>query len=108
MSKFLSLDWFKGKVESSIDRVIANKLDNMTEEDNSSSVVIKQIKLVNDQLTVITGDGNILTKRGATEEDFNAVQNANTQQQLECIMMDEQMKEDKEQQRRDIERAKAL
>ena len=44
MSKFLSLDWFKGRVENSIDRVIANKLDSMTEEDNSSSVIVKQIR----------------------------------------------------------------
>ena len=108
MSKFLSLDWFKGRVENSIDRVIANKLDSMTGEDSSSSVVIKQIKLVNDQLTVVTGNGTILTKTGATEDDFNSANTATTEQQLECIMMDADVAQDKEQQRRDIERAKAL
>jgi len=87
MSKFLSLDWFKGRVENSIDRVIANKLDSMTGEDSSSSVVIKQIKLVNDQLTVVTGNGTILTKTGATEDDFNSANTATTEQQLECIII---------------------
>ena len=108
MSKFLSLDWFKGRVENSIDRVIANKLDSMTGEDSSSSVVIKQIKLVNDQLTVVTDNGTILTKTGATEDDFNSANSATTEQQLEYIMMDAEVAQDKEQQRRDIERAKAL
>ena len=91
MSKFLSLDWFKGRVENSIDRVIANKLDSMTEEDNSSSVIIKQIRLVNDQLTVVTDTGRIFTKTDADEDTFHAVNNAKTEQQLESLMMNQEV-----------------
>ena len=108
MSKFMSLDWFKGKIENSIDRVIAKKLDSVMGEDASSSVDIQKIKLVNDQLTVVLGDGKMYTKTNATEEDFESVQSANTVQQLECIMMEQGIAESKEQQRRDIEKAKAL
>ena len=108
MSKFMSLDWFKGKIENSIDRVIAKKLDSVMGEEESSSVNIQKIKLVNDQLTVVLSDGKMYTKTDATEEDFESVQNAKTAQQLECIMMDSQTAEDKEQQRRDIEKAMAL
>ena len=108
MSKFMSLDWFKGKVENSIDRVIAKKLDNVMGEDCSSSIDIQKIKLVNDHLTVVLSDGKMLTKTNATEEDYESVQCAQTQQQLECIMTDQEIADQKEQQRRDIERAKAL
>jgi hypothetical protein len=108
MSKFLSLDWFKGRVENSIDRVIANKLDSMTEEDNSSSVIIKQIRLVNDQLTVVTDTGRIFTKTDADEDTFHAVNNAKTEQQLESLMMNQEVADQRLQERREIEKAKAL
>ena len=108
MSKFMSLDWFKSKVENSIDRVIAKELDSAMGEDTSSSIDIAQIKLVNDHLTVVLSDGKMFTKTDATEEDFERAQNAKTEQELECIMMDQEVADQKEQQRRDIERAKAL
>ncbi len=73
MSKFMSLDWFKGKIENSIDRVIAKKLDSVMGEEESSSIDIKKIKLVNDQLTVVLADGKMYTKTDATEEDFDSV-----------------------------------
>ena len=94
MSKFMSLDWFKGKIENSIDRVIAKKLDSVMGEEESSSIDIQKIKLVNDQLTVILNDGKMYTKTDATEEDFESVQSAKTVQQLECIMMDDQTAQD--------------
>jgi len=108
MSKFLSLDWFKGTVENSIDRVIASKLDIMAEGDSSSSVIIKQIKLVNDQLTVVTSAGRIFTKTDADEATFYAVNNAKTEQELERLMMDSEVANQRIKERRDIEKAKAL
>lgn len=108
MSKFMSLDWFKSKVENSIDRVIAKRLDSAMGEDTSSSIDIAQIKLVNDHLTVVLSDGKMFTKTDATEEDFERAQNARTEQELECVMMDQEVADQKEQQRRDIEKAKAL
>ena len=108
MSKFMSLDWFKSKVENSIDRVIAKRLDSAMGEDTSSSIDIAQIKLVNDHLTVVLSDGKMFTKTDATEEDFERAQNAKTEQELECVMMDQEVADQKEQQRRDIEKAKAL
>ena len=34
-NKFLSLDWFKSKVEMSIDRVVANKLESLMEQEEA-------------------------------------------------------------------------
>ena len=104
----MSLDWFKSKVENSIDRVIAKRLESAMGEDTSSSIDISKIKLVNDHLTVVLSDGKMYTKTNATEDDYECAQSANTVQQLECIMMDQEVADQKEQQRRDIERAKAL
>lgn len=108
-SKFLSLDWFKGRVENSIDRVVANKLESvMTEESDSSVIEIKKIMLVNDQLTVVLPDGKIYTKTDANECHLEMVQSAKTEHELELIMTNQEIADQKEQQRRDIERAKAL
>ena len=65
-NKFLSLDWFKSKVENSIDRVIASKLEKMMEEEPPvETPVVKpflRLQLVNDTLTVVLNDGSIITK----------------------------------------------
>ena len=34
MNKFLSLEWFKNKVDHSIERVIEKKLDNLIEQES--------------------------------------------------------------------------
>ena len=82
-NKFLSLDWFKSKVEVSIDRVVANKLESLMGEEQKGSdydidkkVVGKpyfSMKMVNDTLTVVLNDGAIITKPNACEDDYYAV-----------------------------------
>ena len=79
--KFLSLDWFKNRVENSIDRVIANKIDSLIEEPSPTQDKIYEkpyigIKLVNDTLTVVLTDGSVLSKPSATEEDYYAILHA--------------------------------
>jgi hypothetical protein len=89
-NKFLSLDWFKSKVENSIDRVIASKLEKMMEEEPPvETPVLKpflRVQLVNDTLTVVLNDGSIVTKPEATEEDFHAVNNAKTENEIRTIL----------------------
>jgi hypothetical protein len=89
-NKFLSLDWFKSKVENSIDRVIASKLEKMMEEEPPvETPVVKpflRVQLVNDTLTVVLNDGSIVTKPEATEEDFHAVNNAKTENEIRTIL----------------------
>ncbi len=67
MSKFLSLEWFKNKVDHSIEKVIEKKLDKLVEEvDNDSSPQenpYKTIKLVNDVLTIVLHDDSIISKK---------------------------------------------
>lgn len=95
-NKFLSLDWFKSKVEVSIDRVVANKLEKMMgEEQKSSDTAIPKkvegkpyfsMKLVNDTLTVVLNDGAIITKPNACEDDYYAVTEAKSIEEILTIV----------------------
>ena len=95
-NKFLSLDWFKSKVEVSIDRVVANKLEEMMgEEQKSSDTAIPKkvegkpyfsMKLVNDTLTVVLNDGAIITKPNACEDDYYAVTEAKSIEEILAIV----------------------
>ena len=59
MNKFLSLEWFKNRVNHSIDRVIESKLDSLINEESESTQeectepLYRGIKLVNDSLTIL-------------------------------------------------------
>ena len=44
MSKFLSMQWFKSKIEHAVEKVIANKIENLT-----YLVVGKTLEEINDQ-----------------------------------------------------------
>ena len=87
MSKFLSLDWFKSKIENAVEKVIANKIENLMEQEDNDvpgsdydvdrgRVPYLNIKMVNDVLTIVMKDGSIISKPGATQEDFKRAKNA--------------------------------
>ena len=91
MSKFLSLTWFKSKVEQAVEKVIANKIETLMEqEDNdvpgSDFDVDRKpylnIKLINDILTIVLPDGKVLVKSNATQQDFITAKNATTEEEL--------------------------
>jgi len=116
-NKFLSLDWFKSKVEVSIDRVIANKLDSLMEQD----VPVDQkctakppqrpffsMKIVNDTLTVVLNDGAILSKPNACEDDFYAVSEATSVEEILAIMSSAEVMADVEKAKAETARIKAL
>lgn len=117
-NKFLTLEWFKSKVETSIEKVIANKLDSLIEQEQTGSDynVDKEeyvkpyinLKLVNDTLTIVLNDGNILSKPGATEQDFHAVSNARSVHEIHAIVASKEVADDVEKVRAEAARIKAL
>ena len=76
--------------------------------DKSQNDPYMTIKLVNDVLTVVLNDGNIISKTNATTEDFIAARKAKTEEQLFAICMSKEAMDDKEQRDAEIARAKAL
>ena len=112
-NKFLSLDWFKSRVENSIDRVIANKIESLIEqEDDAPKKVYEKpyinIKLVNDTLTVVLSNGDIVSKPGATEEDYYAVLDARNVNEIYAIIASREVVADVEKVRAEAARIKAL
>jgi hypothetical protein len=115
-NKFLSLDWFKSKVEVSIDRVIANKLDSLMEQDvpfNEQPTAKPQkpyfsMKLVNDTLTVVLNDGAIITKPNACEDDYYAVTEAKSVEEILAIMSSAEVMADVEKAKAEAAKIRAL
>ena len=68
----------------------------------------KNIKLVNDVLTIILNDGSILSKSNATADDFNAAREAVFVDQLAKLVADPEVVAEKEQARQEYERMKAI
>jgi hypothetical protein len=112
-NKFLSLDWFKSKVEMSIDKVVANKLESLMEQEEapvqqSYEKPCLRVQLSNDTLTVVLTDGSVLSKPGATEEDFHAVGNARSVHEVHAILASREVLEDVQKVRAEAARIKAL
>ena len=83
MSKFLSLDWFKNKVETTIEKVVTNKLEALMEqEDVPTEKLILNIKLVNDVLTVVLTNGDLLFKQEADKDDYDLIINAKSVEEI--------------------------
>jgi hypothetical protein len=112
-NKFLSLDWFKQTAENAIAKVVANKLESLMEQEEApiQQSYEKQyfsLKLINDTLTVVLNDGNILTKPGATEEHYYAVVDARSVHEIQAIVASTEVLQDVEKVRAETARIKAL
>ena len=66
------------------------------------------IKFVNDVLTVVLNDGNIISKHPATADDFQRARNAKNEVELFAICMVQEVYNDKLEKEREIEKMKAL
>jgi len=120
--KFLSLDWFKQTAESAITKAMANKLESLMGEEQGSDhdidveMFVKKVhekpyftmKLVNDTLTVVLADGNIISKPGATEYDYFAVQAARDIYEIHAIVSSQEVKQSVEDMKAEAARIKAL
>lgn len=112
-NKFLSLDWFKQTAENAIAKVVANKLESLMEQEEapiqqSYEKPYTNIKLVNNTLTIVLSNGDILTKPGATEDDYHAIINARSVHEIYAVIASREVLEDVEKIRAEAARMKAL
>lgn len=113
MSKFLSMQWFKSKIENAVEKAISKKIDNLMEQEDVEEEVSSQkpytnIKLVNDVLTVVLRNGNILTKTGATDDDYYRAVNATTEASLYNVCSTAEIMEERRKNEAEVARVKAL
>jgi len=84
-----SLNWFKSNKElnlkqevEKIEKKVDVLLDAIHTETIAPRKVYKKIKLVNDVLTIVFEDGSLVTKQGATMDDFTSARNATSEKEL--------------------------
>jgi len=68
----------------------------------------KNIKLVNDMLTIVLNDGSIITKAGATNDDFMYARNASTEDQLLALVATQEIVAERKKHEAEVARAKAI
>jgi len=108
-NKFLSLDWFKQTAESAITKVVAEKLESLMQEEEKPKVKpYLRIQLANDTLTVVLTDGTVVSKPGATEDDYYAVIEAKDAYQIHAIVGSKDVAADVEKMKAEAARIKAL
>lgn len=105
MSRFLSLDWFKSKVEQSVEKIIEKRIDNLIESDEFK---VKRVMLVDNHLTVILEDGEIFSKPNATKDDYNLVVCAKSREDIITIVSSEAGKKDRMESIVNQKKAKAI
>jgi hypothetical protein len=115
MSKFLSMQWFKSKIEHAVEKAVSRKIDNLMEQEDNDDVPSEvyekpylNIKLVNDVLTIVLNDGSILSKPGATGDDFIRARGAVTEGQLYNICTTTEVLDERRKQEAEAKRIKAL
>jgi len=115
----LSLKWFKSAIERTIEKVVENKIEQAFNElDNEEGQVAPSpiqyekpylnIKMVNDTLTIVMNDGNIITKSPATSDDFNAARDCRTEACLFDLVSTQEIKDQRRKAEAEYEKAKAV
>ena len=115
----LSLKWFKGAIERTIEKVVENKIEQAFNQlDNeegqtapsyhSSGKPYLNIKMVNDTLTIVMNDGNIITKSPATSVDFNSARDCKTEACLFDLVSTQEIKDERRKAEAAYEKAKAI
>jgi hypothetical protein len=111
-NKFFSLEWFKSSTERAIEKVVANKLEQLIDQPNVEHTckpkLYLNVKLVNDTLIIVLLDGEIINKAGATEQDFQDVLNARSIEDVMSIVTSSKVKEERIAHEAEVRKVKAL
>ena len=125
----LSLKWFKSAIERTIEKVVENKieqafdqLDKQQEDgaqapsspyqwNSTTTAAVKpylNIKMVNDTLTIVLNDGNIITKSPANADDFAKAKTCTTEACLLNLVGSEEVQSERRKAEAEYEKAKAI
>jgi hypothetical protein len=109
-----SLEFFKSLIERDTKVMEMLLKDNTPSGPTSSSTTMiggkpySNIKFVNNVLTVVLNDGNIISKHPATADDFQRARNARNEVDLFAVCMVQEVYDDKRTKEQEIEKMKAL
>ena len=109
----VSLKWFKEQIKNVTKSIIENRVEKAVQELENEELTKKEypyfaIKLVNDVLTVVLKDGNILTKKGANVDDYKKALDAISEDELFEICSSGEVVEEKKKYEEEVKRAEAI
>lgn len=109
----VSLKWFKEQIKNVTKSIIENRVEKAVQELENEELTKKEypyfaIKLVNDVLTVVLKDGNILTKKGANVNDYKKALDTISEDELFEICCSEEVAEEKKKYEEEVKRAEAI
>ena len=110
-----SLNWFKSKKDRQKEQEIQEKIENIDwdllatyKPKERYEKPYRSVKMVNDVLTVVFNDGSVLSKVGATREDFEDVRNAKYESDILDIIEDESIQAERKRAEAEAVRIAAL
>lgn len=109
--KFFSLEWFKSKASLAVEKVVTKRLDALMELEDTTCPGVKpylSAKIVNDVLTIVTLNGDIISKPNATIEDFQKLKTISSEYELMDIVGDGNINIEKKQFDQDVKKVRAL
>ncbi len=133
--EFLSLEWFKERIDKSIDKSTVKIIKNLIKEEKKKQILekseekvsqedinqikinyvtvpveklYKQLMMIGNVLTVVFEDGSILSKSDATKEDFFAIKGANSIDEIFCHIGSAEIVEERRKKEAEIKKMKAL
>lgn len=114
-SRFLSLSWFKSKiervVENSIEKAIGKKVETLVEQHENKQEYVKPYLnsfVIGDNFIVILNNGQQLVKRGVSEQFINTIRSTTTEERVIELMSSAKMCEEREETKKQAEEIKLI
>ena len=106
-----TLDWFKSKLTKKLDtlKIEEQELKNeLLKRQLSSKKLYQKMKLVNDVLTVVMNNGDIMIKASCTIDDFTKIQEAQSEAMIIALMRNNDTHDEIEKELKQVQETEAI
>ena len=116
--RMFSLQWFAQTAERAVENTISKRLDKLIEQQDEEALLeetniptvkpYKNIKLINDVLVIVTNSGDVLSKTGATNNDFLLVTQCITEEEIMAVISSPEVVAERKEQEKEVKKMEAL
>ena len=116
--RLFSLQWFSQTAEKAVETTISKRLDKLIEQQDEEALLeetnipsvqpYRNVKLINDVLVVVLNTGDIISKTGATSNDFQSVTHCITEEEIMSIMSSPEVVAERKEQEKEVKKMEAL
>ena len=113
----ITMTWFKSQIKKSVEKIVEFRVEKAVEELSQEETQLLEpkteklydlIKLINNNLTVVLKNGEILSKPGATKEDYNEVLEAQSLIEIYYVMSSPEILQFQESKEKEIAKMEAI